>query len=105
MTAASLIRRVDMDFLLLDWLGADRLAELPRFSDLNRETLTALLDLSETVATRRFLPHYKQADVVEPRLEDGCVRILQSARRSRPMPRPACSARAFLMNTAACSCR
>ena len=35
MTSASLIRRADMDFLLLDWLGADRLAEIPRFSDLS----------------------------------------------------------------------
>lgn len=76
MTSASLIRRADMDFLLLDWLGADRLAEMPRFSDLNRETLAALLDLSETVASRHFLPHYKTADVQEPSLDESGVHIL-----------------------------
>ncbi|MFG1351399.1 acyl-CoA dehydrogenase [Xanthobacter autotrophicus] len=76
MTATSLIRRADLDFLLLDWLGADRLAEVPRFSDLSRETLTALLDLSETVAARHFLPHYKTADVTEPTLDASGVHIL-----------------------------
>ncbi|MFS8037947.1 acyl-CoA dehydrogenase family protein [Xanthobacter sp. AM11] len=76
MTSASLIRRVDLDFLLLDWLGADRLAEIPRFCDLSRETLTALLDLSETVAARHFLPHYRTADGVEPTLDENGVHIL-----------------------------
>lgn len=76
MTSAPLIRRADLDFLLLDWLGADRLAEVPRFSDLNRETLTALLDLSETVASRHFLPHYKTADAEEPALDESGVQIL-----------------------------
>ncbi len=76
MTATSLIRRADLDFLLIDWLGVDRLAEIPQFADLNRETLTALLDLSETVATRHFLPHYKTADVEEPWLDEDGVHIL-----------------------------
>ncbi|MDG2533895.1 acyl-CoA dehydrogenase [Sphingomonas sp. HITSZ_GF] len=62
-----LLNRRDLDFLLHDWLKADTLAE--------RETVDAILDLSEKLATEAFLPHYKRSDVEEPRLEDGEVRI------------------------------
>ncbi len=73
---AGIIRRIDLDFLLLDWLETDRLADIERFADISREMLTALLDLSETVASRHFLTHYKKADSVEPTLDESGVHIL-----------------------------
>ncbi|MGR7994532.1 acyl-CoA dehydrogenase [Xanthobacter sp. ZOL 2024] len=72
----ALIRRSDLDFLLLDWLGVERLAALAPFAELNRETLTALLDLSDSLAARHFLSHYKAGDQNEPRLDGESVRIL-----------------------------
>ncbi|WEK44772.1 MAG: acyl-CoA dehydrogenase [Candidatus Sphingomonas colombiensis] len=63
----TLLDRRDMDFLLHEWLGAGALAD--------RETVDALLDLSEKLAIEQFLPHYKRSDIEEPRLEDGTVRI------------------------------
>lgn len=62
-----LLDRRDLDFLLHDWLKADALAD--------RGTVDAILDLSEKLAAEQFLTHYKRADVEEPRLEDGEVRI------------------------------
>jgi alkylation response protein AidB-like acyl-CoA dehydrogenase len=65
--ASDLIDRRDVDFLLHDWLRVDALAD--------RETVDAVLDLSERLATETFLPHFKRSDVEEPRVEDGQVRI------------------------------
>jgi alkylation response protein AidB-like acyl-CoA dehydrogenase len=64
----SLIPRRDLDFLLHDWLGID--------AHLDRETVDALLDLSEKLATEHFLTHYKAADTVEPQLDTDGVHIL-----------------------------
>lgn len=61
-----LLNRRDLDFLLHDWLKAEGLAD--------RETVDAILDLSDKLAADQFLPHYKQSDMQEPRLEDGAVR-------------------------------
>jgi alkylation response protein AidB-like acyl-CoA dehydrogenase len=64
---AQLLNRRDIDFLLHDWLKEDSLAD--------RETLDAVLDLSEQLATDRFLPHFKRGDAEEPWLADGQVRV------------------------------
>jgi alkylation response protein AidB-like acyl-CoA dehydrogenase len=66
MTSPLLDRR-DVDFLLHTWLQAGAL--------IDRQTVDAVLDLSETLAAETFLPHYKRNDVEEPFLEDGNVRI------------------------------
>ncbi len=63
----ALLNRGDIDFAVFDWL------ELHSRSD--RETVEAFLDLSEKVAEESFLSHYKLADVDEPGIESGEVRI------------------------------
>jgi alkylation response protein AidB-like acyl-CoA dehydrogenase len=62
-----LLNRRDLDFLLHIWLKVEPLAD--------RETVDAVLDLSEGLATEQFLPHLKRCDVEEPRLVDGEVRV------------------------------
>ncbi|WP_109808093.1 acyl-CoA dehydrogenase [Sphingosinithalassobacter portus] len=64
---SQLIRRDDLNFLLHDWLRADALAD--------RDTVDAILDLSEKLATDAFLTHYKRSDSEEPQFADGAVRI------------------------------
>lgn len=66
MTSPLLDRR-DVDFLLHTWLRAEALAD--------RETVDAILDLSQKLATQKFLTHFKRSDIEEPRLEAGQVRI------------------------------
>lgn len=65
--ASTLPSRRDIDFLLHGWLKSERLSD--------REIIDGLLDLSEKLANEQFLTHYKRADVEEPRLDDGGVRI------------------------------
>ncbi len=62
-----LLDRRDVDFLLHTWLKTGTLVD--------RETVDAVLDLSQVLAAEAFLPHYKRNDVEEPVLEDGNVRI------------------------------
>ncbi|MNS33820.1 putative acyl-CoA dehydrogenase AidB [compost metagenome] len=72
MTHPLIVRR-DLDFMLHDWLKMETLFATPAFADHSRESVDAVLDLSETLAADLFLPHYKASDEIEPRLENGQV--------------------------------
>ena len=65
--SAQLLDRRDVDFILYAWLKADALAD--------RETLDAILDLSEKLAADQFLPHFKRGDAEEPHLAEGQVHV------------------------------
>jgi alkylation response protein AidB-like acyl-CoA dehydrogenase len=71
-TSAPLLDRRDVEFQLFTWLRADTLAD--------HDTLEALLDLSEKLATERFLPLLRRCDLEEPRLVDGQVQVLPEIR-------------------------
>lgn len=73
---APLLDRRDIDFLLFDWLRIERLFERPFFAEHNRDTVAAVLDLSDRLATNAFLPTFKRGDQHEPRLTDAGVRVL-----------------------------
>ncbi len=72
----SLIPRQDIDFLLHDWLRIETITSQQRFAGLDRETMDAIVDLSRQLALDAFLPHYKVADVQEPKLDSDGVHIL-----------------------------
>ncbi|PNU04394.1 acyl-CoA dehydrogenase [Novosphingobium guangzhouense] len=55
-----LIDREFLDLCLHDWLGTGDIAA--------RDTVDAVLDLSETLARERFLTHFKAGDAQEPRI-------------------------------------
>jgi alkylation response protein AidB-like acyl-CoA dehydrogenase len=74
----SLIRMSDIDFLLFDWLKVEELFDKPKFAEHNRETVCAILSLSEKLAEDFFLPLYKETDIIEPRLGTDGVEILPS---------------------------
>ena len=71
-----LIERANLDFLLFEWLGLERLLERPVFCEHSRESVGAQLDLAERIAAERFLPHYKLSDQIEPVLGEGGVEVL-----------------------------
>ncbi len=71
--------RNTLDFLLYDWLAADRLTERPRFADHSRETLDAVLDTCERIAREKYAPFNRLVDTEEPRTEtapDGSLRVV-----------------------------
>lgn len=61
--------RDELDFILFAWLKEE-----------DRDTGTALLDLSEKLADRAFAPYHRLADLQEPELADGEVCVLPQAR-------------------------
>ncbi len=69
-----LLSRRDVAFLLHEWLGVAALSARPRYAEHGRETFDAALETYERVAVECFAPHYRAADVDEPRLVDGEVR-------------------------------
>ena len=68
--------RRDLEFLLFEWLDTESLLARPRFSDHDRETVTGVLELAETLATSHFAPHNRAADLNEPRFDGGSVTII-----------------------------
>lgn len=69
-----------VDFLLFDWLELESLLSRPQFADHDRDSVSALLGLADRIAREEFLPHYKLADQVEPRLTaEGDVEVLPQA--------------------------
>jgi alkylation response protein AidB-like acyl-CoA dehydrogenase len=68
MTYPLIVRR-DLDFLLHDWLRIES-------AIVDRETIDAVLDMSETLAVAAFLPHNKDSDRIEPYLDESGVHVL-----------------------------
>jgi alkylation response protein AidB-like acyl-CoA dehydrogenase len=60
-------------FQLFDWLGME---------EGERETLMAVFDMGQRLAVDAFLPHCRQVDLEEPRLEAGNVRIHPAIRQA-----------------------
>jgi len=70
-----LLDRRDLDFLLFDWLKIEALFARPRYADHARDTVAAVLDLSERFAAGAFLPALKPSDQREPELTAGGVKV------------------------------
>lgn len=76
-----LTSRRNLDFCLYEWLGVERLLDRPAFADHSRATFDALLDLSDRLATEKYLPTLKDGDRHEPSLDaDGQVHVLPAIR-------------------------
>jgi butyryl-CoA dehydrogenase len=73
--AASILSRRDLRFLLHEWMGIGGLGARPRYRGQSADLYDDVLELAERLATDLFAPHNRGADVNEPRLEDGKVRL------------------------------
>lgn len=70
----------DINFCLYDWLDAESLTTLDRFSEHSRETFDGLLDLARQLAEDLFAPHNRTGDLDEPRLVDGKVKLIDEVK-------------------------
>ncbi len=68
--------RRDLDFLLHEWLGSDELLTRERYADHSRDTVDAVLDLAEQVATTHFAPHNRASDLAEPTYDGTHVTVI-----------------------------
>ena len=71
-----ILSRRDLDFLLYEWLDALSLTQRERFTDHNRETFDAVLDLCERLATDVFATHNKKSDQHEPEFDGNSVSMI-----------------------------
>jgi butyryl-CoA dehydrogenase/acyl-CoA dehydrogenase len=71
-----ILSRRDLNFVLYEWLKAEELTQIPRFSDHSRETFDAALDTCEKIATDLFAPHNKKSDAQEPHFDGETVTII-----------------------------
>jgi alkylation response protein AidB-like acyl-CoA dehydrogenase len=76
MNPSPLTNRRNLDFMLYEVLGVDRLCAYPRFSDHSRDTFGAALDLAHQIALEKFLPHNRKSDLNEPQMVDGKVELI-----------------------------
>jgi hypothetical protein len=66
-----ILSRRDLDFVLFEWLAVEDLLSAPRYSEHDRETLVAVMDLAEKLAEQHFLPANRIADRDEPKLSNS----------------------------------
>jgi alkylation response protein AidB-like acyl-CoA dehydrogenase len=71
------LARRDLQFLLYEWLDVEQLTARPRYADHSREIFDDVLELAERIATEKFAPHNRRADVEEPHIgADGRVVLI-----------------------------
>ncbi|MDD2546739.1 MAG: acyl-CoA dehydrogenase [Burkholderiaceae bacterium] len=70
--------RPTLEFLLYQWLGADKLTQRPRFADHGRETFDAVLDTCERIAREKYAPFNRLVDQQEPRFDGERVHLPQA---------------------------
>ncbi|GAA1999847.1 acyl-CoA dehydrogenase [Nocardioides kribbensis] len=73
--SSTVMSRADLAFQLHEWLRVEDLLTRERYAEHSRDTLDAVLDLAETVATRHFATHNKRNDQEEPRFDGERVHL------------------------------
>lgn len=70
----------NLDFLLFEVHGIERLSELPYFGDHTRETYTLVLDTALKFGRNLLYPYVREMDEKAPVLEDGQVKVHPAVR-------------------------
>jgi alkylation response protein AidB-like acyl-CoA dehydrogenase len=66
----------DLEFILYELLDVESLTAWPRFSEHARETFDAALETAEKIATEKFAPHNRKADLNEPTFDGERVSMI-----------------------------
>ena len=75
-----IVNRRDLDFILYETLGLEKILESAHYADYDRESLDAMLDLCQTVAEDQFLSCAAKLDANEPIFVDGKVETIPGSR-------------------------
>ena len=73
---STIVNRRDLDFIMYEMLGLDDILSRPRYSDYDRESVTAILDLGQSMAEDQFQPFAAHLDQNEPKYVDGKVELI-----------------------------
>jgi butyryl-CoA dehydrogenase len=77
-----IVNRRDLDFILYETLGLDKILESDRYADYDRESLDAIMDLCQTIAEDQFLPCAAKLDANEPKFVDGKVETISELKEA-----------------------
>ncbi len=69
--------RPTVDFLLYQWLDAEKLQERARFEDHSRDTFDAVMDTCERIAREKYAPFNRTVDTQEPHFDGEKVTLPQ----------------------------
>jgi alkylation response protein AidB-like acyl-CoA dehydrogenase len=67
--------RRDIDFVLYEQMGAEKLCEKEAYSEFNRKTLDLIINEARTLSIKEILPTLAEGDREGVRLEDGQVKV------------------------------
>ncbi|SEJ34591.1 butyryl-CoA dehydrogenase [Deinococcus reticulitermitis] len=79
---APFLNRRDLHFQLFEVLDTARLPERERFAEHSREVYQDILDLAYNVADKYFANHAREADLSEPHVVDGQVRLVPAVKEA-----------------------
>ncbi|MFT5572676.1 MAG: alkylation response protein AidB-like acyl-CoA dehydrogenase [Cryomorphaceae bacterium] len=79
---STIVNRRDLDFLLYETLGMETLLENERFADYDRESVDAILDVSQSIAEEHYQPCAGKLDANEPEFINGKVEIIPEVKQA-----------------------
>ena len=79
---STIVNRRDLDFLMYETHNLDELLEHQRYSDYDRESIGAILDLSQSMAEDVFQPFAGHLDQNEPKYVDGKVEMIPEVKEA-----------------------
>ena len=79
---APFLSRRDLQFMLYELLDAGQLPQRERYQDHSRETFDDTLNLAYSLAEKYFAPHNREADLNEPHVVDGKVRLIPQVKEA-----------------------
>lgn len=77
-----LVKRRELAFQLFELLDTNSLCDRERFSEHNRETFEAVLDISEKIAAEKFATHNAKADANEPTFDGEKVTMIPEVKEA-----------------------
>jgi len=79
---STITNRRDLDFLMYETLQLDELLQSERYADYDREAISAILDLSQSLAEEKFQPFAAHLDQNEPQYVDGKVDLIPEVKEA-----------------------
>ena len=70
-----IVDRRELDFVLFEFLGVERLLGHPRFQAYDRAAIQQMLDVGQKIAEQKFLPIAAEVDANEPVIVDGRIKV------------------------------
>lgn len=73
---SEIVDRRNLDFILYEMLEIETLFKAPRYQEYDRAAIGSMLDVSEQIAEKYYLPIAAKLDANEPKFIDGKVEIM-----------------------------